>query len=370
MPGYIPPNGVNDFPVSGTDWADGTNIPVGTPTPDDALIINVSPFNDPANDSFFEELPDSPEIELGEVITIQHRFRCDWNTGVVYQKGLPRGAFMVDSTGVFSAVLNTKLVRMKANTALFTVIAEAVGDPPQDECTITPSEFNLALEKHPRYHSILFYNLEDDGVTVTDTGNPFTGPYLIQYIKDRCTQPQLNNQAVDANALGPDTVDGWDDPVPFIADAVTLGDLITELIYAYRRGETEFYLAGWEVKWTQYYFNLAPLQGLTDNLYPADEGGYVQDPVKSGFLPPYFWSVDGTNDTSDFNNILARLPVQDAVNLYDDPSVGQFSWLKFADEVRFERNLVRQTRTWVGGPLGIWDLNIYPVWTETGLKWQ
>ena len=366
MPGYLPPDGIADFPISGFDWADGQNI--GTPTPDDARLLATSPYS--FGEHFFEELPDSPECDSGDVVTVRHRFRCDYETGQIYFQGLLRGSLMEDSDGNLSTVLNTSLNRQRGDTALLTVTAELILDPPMDEFQVTPIEFNLALEKHPRYHAVFTYNLKPDGVTPIDTTKP-VGPNLVEMMKRGAQNPQTLYSATDANWLNATTVPGWNDPVPYIANSTTLGALITEMQLAYRRGEFEFYLSGWQVQWSWYYFGLSQLGGLVGQaLYPADEGGYVQDPVVSGFLPSYFWSLDGTADHSDENNMLARLPVLDSNALYGTPANGKFSWLKQADHVEFNRTWFKQTLTWVGGPLGIWDFKVYPLWTDTGLKWQ
>jgi hypothetical protein len=367
MPGYLPPSGINPFPVSGLDWADGSVARFGTPTPAGAKLIHTSPYNAP--NAFLEELPDSPEIDIGDIVTITHRFRCDWDTAAIMSQGIQRQSLMVDSNGILTSVLNVSVHRMTGNTAQLSITAEAVLDPPIDEFQVTPVEFNLALEKHPRYRSVLMYNLDSDG-QIQDDESP-TGYEIIQNVKLSANSPQLVYRTGNLLWLNEDNIPGFDDTGATDIPGKTLGDLIYELLDRFWRGENEFYLAGWQVHYSWYYYGLGQLAGQVPQvLYPLDEGGYIQDPVVSGFLPAYFWSLNGSHDTSPLNNMLQRLPYLDSNSLYHDPKNGMFRWLRQADDVQFSRTWFKQTLTWVGAPLGTWDALIYPVWNGSGLSWS
>lgn len=374
----FPPT-VSPFPISGTDWADG-RLGVGTPTPLALVIRNVSAYNNQTSGAFLEEEPDSPQIEVGEVTTIAHRFRCDYDTGVAIASALPRLTLLLDSTGLYSTVLNVSLNREKGNLAIVVITAEAILDPPPDEYSVTPIEFNLALEKHPRYQAVLWYNMHTSGPfigqKIDDTD--YAGFEIIQAIKQSTNAPQLVSQQESYySILTPDNIAGYNDLAVTLqgalyGDGSTYGDLIQELLQRFWRGETEFYLSGYQIRHTIYYYGLGTIFPGYYSIPPMDQGGYVQDPVVSGFLPFYFWSLDGTFNTSDFNNALALLPVQDGLTLYNDPVSLKFKWLRQADEVSWQRVWFRHTRTWVGGPLGIWDSKVYPVWNNVtgGLEWS
>src|ERR1043165_4269382 len=88
-----PPNGVDRADGSRTDESGNS---IGTANPPGTVMVNNQ--TSAIDDRFiFEELPDSPEIERAEQGTIQHRFKCDPETGLELLKGLGRGRFMTDT---------------------------------------------------------------------------------------------------------------------------------------------------------------------------------------------------------------------------------------------------------------------------------
>jgi hypothetical protein len=92
---------------------------------------------------------------------------------------------------------------------------------------------------------------------------------------------------------------------------------IKALIDKWLRGQETYYLAGFKFQHTLY-FTSAP---------NGDPGGYIQNPF--GSFAAY---VAGAG----------------------------LSWLRQSDEVVWNNGLWKLTRTWIGGPAGQWDTDIYP----------
>ena len=114
--------------------------PLGTPTPDGAIVANYAQgINLNGNTTIFEEASDSPQVEVAEQWTITHRFYVDYYTGVSLQSQYFRGYRMTDSLGNVSRVLSTTLVpiqKTNVHVCLFTIVSEGTnfGQPP-DECS-------------------------------------------------------------------------------------------------------------------------------------------------------------------------------------------------------------------------------------------
>lgn len=94
--------------------------------------------------------------------------------------------------------------------------------------------------------------------------------------------------------------------------------LMTSLINKWLKGEENYYLAGFKFQHTLY-FTTSP---------STDPGGYIQDPFGS-----FSGYVSGAG----------------------------LSWLRQADEVCWNNGLWKVTRTWIGGPAGNWDTDLYAV---------
>ena len=117
------------------------------------------------------------------------------------------------------------------------------------------------------------------------------------------------------------------------------------------KGEDTFYLSGYRVVWSTYFW-APPL---------INPGDYIEDPVYGGGLPPQFWSTDGTvtgtnifSQTALFNENMYPSGSSDATN----PPFG-LSWLRKKDSITLNRTWYKLSRTWIGGPLGQWDTQIY-----------
>lgn len=311
MPDYIP---------SGIDRAIGINGFPGTPTPNGAVVKQPSQF-------FFEELPNSPSIERGEQATIVHQFRTDPDNARNIIFGLSRGALFTDSQGDITRCLTVTYQYEKGDVVLITITSEGVSfDAPPDEFEVDEVEFNPSLFLHPRYSMVVNYS--DNSAS----GTPFlvTGPQIIGWVNSAVDLPAVSSQQEQFGQLNSTNITN-----------TTVLALAKELVTKLKRGEDTFYLAGFRVTWSQYFF-LPPLMCT---------GGFIESPVQGG-LPFYFWSANGGPDGL---NILEALAAVQNPNLY-----GQgLSWLRQCDHLTYQRTWFKQTHTWIGGPAGQWDTQLY-----------
>lgn len=342
----MPSGEYNDFKPSGYDRATGLDGLPGTLTPPGLVLFknDVAAFT--GLPYFFEELPDSPQIERGEQTTITHRFRCDDVTGKVYISGLQRGQLLTDSDGNLTKVLSSSLDRQKGDYWILTVVAEGVAgidtgdgvsalDVPPDEFGVETLEFNPSIYRHPRYITVANYNLDASGDVIDS--DIVTGPQIIGWINAAVNFPQLGSQTEAYGQINSDN----------IADEDVLA-LAFELLQKVRKGIDTFYMAGFKVTYSSYYY------------FPPDlnPGGYIEDPVASGNLPSYFWSNDGSGDST--TNIFTTLAKNVAPALYlDNTGNVNISWLRQADYLTYQRTWFKLTSTWIGAPYGTWDANLY-----------
>lgn len=301
----------------------------GTETPAGAIKSNYAGGNIPNASGYvpiFEEYSDSPEIESGEQSTIIHRFSCDYATGQILLINYPRGAILQDSQGFYSRVLSTKLVPIaKTNTIIcnFTVTSEAMsfGSPP-DEFDVETVELNPSIDKHPRYTDLTYgQRYAVDKAVIVDSPD-----YAQQY----------QNLIMQISSSGGTSLQQKE---------------ATELFYKKYKQEDSFYLSGYKVTWSQYFWTPQLL----------NPGGYIEDPVAQGGLPYQFWSTNGLpaggynifSLTSNYNeNMFPNF------NLLNIPPYG-LSWLRQSDTMHLQRTWFRVTRTWIGAPLGNWDNELY-----------
>jgi hypothetical protein len=116
-------------------------------------------------------------------------------------------------------------------------------------------------------------------------------------------------------------------------------------------GEQTFYLPGFRVQWTQFFWMPQPL----------DPGGIIEDPITSGRLPYFYWSTNNPQDSNTAFNIFALMAAR-CPQLYDPLKTGKtvISWLRLCDmPVVWERTWFGITRTWLGGPYSHWDKHLY-----------
>jgi hypothetical protein len=326
-------------PPCGFDRADGIDSRPGTPDPANALLANPQIYN--LAGLYLQEDPGSPEIERGDQATFRHTFTVDYQTGLALSSAMPRGGYITDSRGYIYKILSTNLNSRRAHLATFVITSESVSfDNPPDEFHVQTIELNPAIEKHPMFWDIVGngldvnpYNLDNVGAIITP--GLMTGPNIVASCK-------LAADAIDVAANN--------DLIANI-NATTVGNtavanLATLKLYPrYLRKEETFYLAGFRVVWSSYFY-LPPLM---------DGGGYIQDPVTQGGLPPYFWS---TTMAVGGDNILLKKAKLTNPQIYQRG----LSWLRLADELEYQRTWFHLTRSWLGGPLGQWDKAIYPTY--------
>jgi hypothetical protein len=312
-------------------------------TPAGARIVSPSP-------TFFYEMPTSPSIEKSEQATIMHNFVCDYGTGKTVLSAINRGSILTDTFGNVSRVLSNRLDYLKGDTCMISTTAEGVSfNVPPYEFDIEVLEFNPDIVKHPRY----------SGLNVANPSAPPNGYGAWQVAANlkQAVQQQLsggfNTYLITVfNWLGvPQTTGNVIYPTnisPILAQAAL------ELYNKMLKGETNFYLAGFRVRFSSF------------NFYPqnVDPGGRIEDPVDSGNLPVMFWSNDGTGNPS--TNIFTALASVVSPQFY----ANGISWLREADSQSYQRTWFRKTESWIGGPAGgpfgngfnftgHWDTDIY-----------
>lgn len=314
------------------DRADGNSFYLypGTPAPAGAIKLNyggslgTNPYGDPI---IFEEYSDSPEIESGEQSTIVHKFHCDRYTAEQMILANPRGTLLVDSTGLFfSRVLTSKIspiARTGAKEWMLIITCESLsfGTPP-DEFDIEIVELNPPAEKHPRYASLSYYQRNIiRGADVSDD------QAVAQSYKDLIsTFSSSVNPAQDQKGQA------------------------KELLFKKEKGEDSFYLSGYRVSWSTYFY--APVT--------INPGGYMEDPVLEGALPYQFWAVGGDIGNGSIFQETTLLNPNVYPTFVDEPPYG-LSWLRYTDTLHLQRTWFKLTRTWVGAPLGHWDNEWYNV---------
>ena len=321
----------DSFPPSCLDRADGEiaadgTLMLGTPTP-----ANQPQYYSGDTSFIFEEDANSPSIERGEQATIVKTFHCDPTTAQILITGLNRGTIQQDSFGDITRILTARLDQERLGKCKITVTSESVSfDSPPDQFSAEVMEFNAALFRHPLFLPILNYNVIPGTYNQPVDNTQSIGPAIISAII------QVANQSTQQAA------NSWQS----VINNVTNGEIITLanlLQTKYQQGIDSFYLAGYKITWSQFYF-------LMPEMTP---GGYIEDPISSGWLPPYFWSSDASS--GGFNQFLAIAEILDLATYQ-----GGISWLRLADSVQYERTWMKITRQWLGGPSGHWDPDLYP----------
>jgi hypothetical protein len=313
------------------DWANGQpggtyNNSLGTPVPTGGIMYNgVDGGNSPnGNGQLFEEFPDSPSIEASEQCTITHRYRVNQNIGIQLQNQYVRGFVMTDSTGQLSRVLTTRLEpegRTARQSYVLTIVSEAQSfSTPPDEFDITVVELNPIAEKHPRYPAL----------TYSDK-NAIRNAAVADFL-DVQTQNidflQSLTGSLTSNLLGINNE---------LAQA-------TELLLKKQKGEETFYLNGYLMTYVKYYWSPQFI----------NPGGYIEDPFS--IVPNAFWTETNTK-----SNIFSRTTLSNQ-NLYPFPTISPpygLSWLRHTDLMQLNRTWWKQTMSWVGAPLGLWDNEWY-----------
>lgn len=321
------------MPPSGLDWADGSVSGVGTPTAvGQKKVVSDSTV-------LFEELPSSPEIEFGEQATITHSFRTTYQNAIIMSLGLSRGTILIDDAGYATRILNTRITKQPGDLALLTTTAEGINfDNPPDEFEMDIIEINPELEKLPRYSSVLKYNVDVTTGLAVNTAID-TGPVIINNARNVANAASLGQSGESFGTLNSSR----------IPDASVL-TLANELVRKYQKHIDTFYMPGFHIQWSQFYFYPPVVNG----------GIYREDPIQAGGLPSIYWS--DTSLPGGTNNLYGALGTYNPA-IYS----GGISWLRQADRILFQRTWHRLTRSWIGGPLGHWDTDIYPVYDPNSL---
>jgi hypothetical protein len=300
------------FPPNGLDRADGLENRPGTPSTTNDFKVNTS-LNGTYG-SFLEEEADSPEIERAEQGTIVHKFRCDPETAKVLIATIGRGYTFQDSNGYTSRCVNSRLVYNKGLVCGIQITCESLNwDNPPDEFSLDIVELNPALPKHPRYNALDYGDRYKVNNSIRAESMEYQG--MFQNIVNLFTDPTKKEQA-------------------------------KELAFKLHKGEDSFYLPGFRITYSKYFY--APV--------PLNPGGYIEDPILSGVLPYYFWNTSIPQEPDTTNTIFSYLETVNPV-IYGNG----ISWLRLCDTIQYQRTWFKVTATWQGGPLGQWDKELYTI---------
>lgn len=315
------------------DRADGgLTSQYGTPAPPGSIGVNypggnaAAYFEGVANGGmtvYVEESSDSPVIEFGEQCTITHTFFADYFGMQNIQAEYCRGYVMIDNSGNVSRVLSTTAQPISKTAGLIWKVAmvseaESFANPPA-EFDIQPVEVNPIAEKHPRYSALTYYQR-----------SIIRGAVISDYIDVQQQYTSLITSFSSSN-------NQWQDQQ---------GQAL-ELLFKKQKGEDTFYLSGYKIIYSVYYWQ------------PQDinPGGYVENPFS--VVPYQFW-VNGDGENIFANSALANQ------NLYPNPNSAPpteypygLSWLRQTDVQTLNRTWYKVTQTWIGAPLGIWDNEWY-----------
>ncbi len=354
MPSNVLPTEAILFPPNGLNRGDGTIAGgVGTPTAaGQTLFIGNDSSGDsfstdsPLEANFFEEMPDSPTIEEAEQGTLTHRFICDAQTAKALLT-YTRGYIFLDTLGNFTRLLSNTIQWQKGGIAICTMVSEFINsNTPPDLFGIEIIELNPKTEKHPRYNELTY----GQKFTVKKSAESFINQDL-----DKNWDSQINKYQ------GSPLLTGQQGP-PVPTTVRTQYNEARELLLKLRRGEDSFYMPGFRVTWSKYYWR-------PTNLFNC--GGYIEDPIKSGGLPYFFWSLDGEEDPGDDNTLIPIDFPADTGGLWSNswftnlaiqnPVIfaNGLSWLRLSDSVDYERTWLKLTSTWLGGPVGHWDNELF-----------
>ncbi len=420
MPFYIPAgkdraDGVTLLPLQPIGSV-GPDAPAGTPDPSGQLAV----IGDPSGTKL-EEAADSPEIERAEQCTAQHRFKTAYDNAINIISAIGRGTYLADTVGNIWRVLSTKVQSFRAGYADISIVSESISfDSPPDDFQVVPVELGIDILKHPRYSWALLPYATDNSTYVMVGDTDITGASikesivrLIQTYRDSPFFPsqnqingliqtnvlsQITNGTIDVQVPNPDCDFGttiiapprWDgvtankpagnyqysivsapvnisDPNDFLAIALAAAQ---EIISKLWRQEDTPYLVGYQVTWSQYFFQPRPL----------NPGGYIEDPT--GIVPDYFIGTSGNltdlargdlgNPFGNFDTVAPPAPGDGTIfddmasinpQSYSDDgtSLGSvnISWLRKADEVVYERTWFKIVHTWLGSPIGNWDRDLF-----------
>ncbi len=365
-----------------------------------------------------QEDDDSPTIERGTQCTAQHKFTMSYQEAESLIILIGMGTIVQDSANNIWRVLTCSIQndsKTKGNSAKLVTVSESVSfDTPPDEFQVNSVDLGIDIIKHPRYFPNLYPTADEFG---TDVGKAKEAIIrAIQSYRDSPFFPTAKNvsgllngfvQNVQVSTLQNGTIVytvpnvNYRPKFDFVADntiqdlsagispppvATADGDVndpnipvslnnadygsasvalalaaAQEIITKLWRMEDSPYVAGIEIKWSQYYF-LPPLFNL---------GSYLEDPTF--IIPDYFLQPDraltelpprggDTFPVAGANNIFqynAQINPQCFSGDGTSSGVTTLTALRKADEIQYERTWFKITSTWVLSAIGYFDPQLY-----------
>jgi len=386
---------------------------------------------------FVQEQPGSPRIERAEQCTCEHRVKVDKSSGLYYFANMPRGTVVTDTGANIWRILLCEYERESDLCVTLHYVMESLSfDSPLDDFSIHASSLDLNIIKYPRYWRWLCpyagdsatISINDIQVSITILKeaiirmiqnyieSPFfptqnqtnsliqvniinalnTGSFQFHYANPTFKPdkkivdpvvwsgknsdiPSLNNPNCAYYLIPSDAAYAQDDPDtgPIHMAIAAAKELISKL---WRQEDTP-YLVGYDVVWTQYFFQPVWL----------NPGGYQEDP--RDWIPSYFMSpglnwpptnlgvIPGGDQTalptwqpgtgnadsvaggdigdgSIFDQLVSINPQSYSS---DGTTNGDLvlSSLREADDFDYERTWFKVPHKWKVAPVGKWDSDLY-----------
>lgn len=439
--GFNKADGITVIPNNPIGTGGSGTVGTSDPSGDLQKYENDTGFDANGNPTAIEQPSDLlPEVERAEQATASNQVKMSWAAALSFIGVIARGTFLIDSYNNIWRVLSSKIKGERGGMAIFSTVSESISfDTPPDDYQMIPVELGIDIIKHPRYAWALLPYVTDQSTytLIGDTKvfyvdikesivrliqsyrdspfypnadyingliqnnimsqlkiNPVTG---ISYLSVTVPNPNFVQPNNNANALPPVSWDGTNTSLATISTGVqnlvlsvpvntaNANDPVTialaaarEIISKLWRQEDTPYVVGFQITWTQYFF-----QPVYEN-----PGGYVENPI--GIVPDYFVSpttpgafytvlprgtlasgygtgnlnpnnldtVSGGGSPTIFDQIIAINPQAYSSNGTSSGNL-DISWLRKADEVEYQRTWFKVTRTWIGSPIGHWDSDLY-----------
>lgn len=409
----------------------GPPMILGTPLPTAYLAI----FDGSGTGEFtsVQEPPGSPHIEKAEQCTCEHTLKMSWAKAIFYWANFGRGTVVTDTDMNIWRILSNDITRQDEITGILHYTMESISfDSPPDDFEIIDLSLDLNIIKHPRYWWALSPYITDNSTytLVGDTQIFYTDikesiirmiqTYIDSPFYPSATQIQglFQSNVLSMISLPKGSANGiyqchypnnkynpalktvgavsWDGknndiptdncvyfaiPVPVnfnnASDPITIAlAAAKELISKLWRQEDTPYIAGYEIQWTQYFFQPVYL----------NPGGYVEDPRL--WVPEYFLNPETNGQTIPRGKQNVKTPVgtgygnndqdaaieEGAATIFDyltkinpqcysvtglNGGALAFSSLRKADSYRYSRTWFAVTHHWIIAPIGKWDSDIY-----------
>lgn len=298
----------------------------------------------------FEEMDNSPTLDLGEQATVVKVFKIDPIQAQTAETIYFRGQTFPDSNGNLFKILNVRFEYQKGDYYLMYVTSEGINVYiPPSEFDIQEVDINPAAQKHPRYAPLnqVFY-------TTASGGNPAVPSKFNPIATVLLAVNQLQNSPVGQSITALPILN---DVTNFATQAHPSGDVVAqgaalELLKKLWRGEDTFSLGGYRISYSTF--------GYTP--FDLDPGGRVEDPVANSLIDPFFTQdIDG-------NDIFTNLTATKSPQFFERG----VTFLRQPDTQTYQRTWFRRTQTWLmapaGGSITLFGNNYY--WTgQWDLQW-